>query len=126
MKPISLDLLAMAILLAIALLLLAFPQGRAAWMRYVLLARTMYAEWPLRLITGRRKPDYARIRQLEIECGLAEPEPARPGSLRLISVPAKVTGRSVRPLGGGITMAELERSWTPLMEDLNRACQGED
>ena len=54
----------------------------------------------LRVIAGRKRPDYAHIRELEIECGLAGSEPrmrkaARPGvtPLKLIRVEPKVTGR---------------------------------
>ena len=61
------DWIAMAACTAVAVSLLATSKGRAAWMNYLRLWRRMFAEWPLRRISGRRRPDYARIAELERE-----------------------------------------------------------
>jgi hypothetical protein len=67
MTPIEFGNCAMTVCAVAALLFLAFPAGRAAWKRYVLLARYLYVEWPLRQITGRRRVDYARLARMEQE-----------------------------------------------------------
>lgn len=63
----SADLIAVLICAAAALMFLTFPDGRNAWLNHLLLARRMYVEAPLRLMTGRRRPDYAAIARLERE-----------------------------------------------------------
>lgn len=71
------ELVIMAIVIVVASLILALPPVHKRLMLPILLAwREMFVEWPLRLITGRRKPDYARIRRLEIDCGLIDPPPS--------------------------------------------------
>lgn len=70
-----LDLAVVAVCSAAAILMLAFPAGRAAWARHLLLARRMYVELPLRLVTGRRRPDYRRIAALERELAALEERP---------------------------------------------------
>lgn len=60
-------------------LILALPPFRkplvAVALELLLALREMFIVRPLRIATGRRKPDYARIRELEIACGLIDPEP---------------------------------------------------
>lgn len=46
-----------------------FPPFRRKLIEFVLHARRIYVEQPLRLLTGRRRPDYRRIRELERELG---------------------------------------------------------
>jgi hypothetical protein len=46
---------------------LTVPQGRAALIKMLLEMRRLYVIAPLRLITGRRQPNYRRIRELERE-----------------------------------------------------------
>jgi hypothetical protein len=55
------------ILAAVLLMFLMTARGRQAFTGLFRQMRSMYIEWPLRKITGRNRPDYARIAQLERE-----------------------------------------------------------
>lgn len=72
------------------------------------------AEKTLRAITGRRKSDYARIRQLEIECGLTEaPARAKVSGLAFTTAPFR-----------GVTMAEFGAGLERLMTLRDYAASG--
>jgi len=58
---------------AVVLTGLVVPAGRRLVFGYFRLLRWIYAEWPLRKITGRRRPDYGRIAELERETGIGQP-----------------------------------------------------
>src|SRR5215469_3229664 len=63
--------------------------------------RLVLVIWPLRMVTGRRYPDYKRISQLELECGLREPTTAE-----------VYEGRRGRyDTGLSMTMANVEQNW---------------
>jgi hypothetical protein len=57
-----------------ALAMLTRPSIRAEWVRMYEVNRFVLVETPLRFVTGRQRPDYRRIKQLEIELGLREPD----------------------------------------------------
>lgn len=113
------DLAMMCACFAVALGALAFKGGRDAWLRILLKMRFVYVETPLRLIAGRRRPDHARIEQLERELGwlAAEPDPdnAELGKRieRLRRDVSKITARPLpRVTGlGGISTAEFTQNW---------------
>jgi hypothetical protein len=44
---------------------LAHPRGRDKLVQHAQVVRRLYVEAPLRLVTGRRRPDYERIAELE-------------------------------------------------------------
>lgn len=87
---------AMIIIPALVLALPPFRRPLVTVVTEVLLAlRWMLAEAPLRAITGRRKPDYARIRRLEIECGLIDPPPPSPMEAGITAFGAAARASSV-------------------------------
>jgi len=88
-------------LVAFAAVVLAMPPGRKIITEILLSWRHVFIEMPLRLYTGRRKPDYARIRELEIECGLADPEPrgTKVSGLGFVALPMHPYSYSRLPSG---------------------------
>jgi hypothetical protein len=75
----------------VACVLLAVPPLRRRVVRYLtewlLVLRTQFIVWPLRLMTGRWRPDHGRIAALERECGIAQASPASGGLFAGLSPP---------------------------------------